>query len=179
MMFFTADLHLGHKNIIKYCNRPFGSVDEMDRVLINNINDKVGLNDKLYIVGDFTFGDMATVTNYRRRIVCPNVALIRGNHDKLSSGQYVSAGFEYCGHMADMHVGKQDITLCHYAMRRWNKSHHGSWQLFGHSHGCLEDDPKLLSFDVGVDCHEYKPLSFEDVARIMGKRAQAVASPNH
>ena len=53
-IFFTSDLHLGHKNIIKHCDRPFSSIEQMNRSLLTNINNIVGLNDDLYILGDFT-----------------------------------------------------------------------------------------------------------------------------
>lgn len=55
-------------------------------------------------------------------------------------------------------------------MRVWNKSHYGAWMLYGHSHGSLIDDPNSLSFDVGVDCHNYKPFSFEEVKEIMSHK---------
>jgi calcineurin-like phosphoesterase family protein len=55
-------------------------------------------------------------------------------------------------------------------MRVWNKSHHGAWHLYGHSHGTLPDDPNALSFDCGVDCHNYTPISFEQVEAIMAKK---------
>jgi hypothetical protein len=55
-------------------------------------------------------------------------------------------------------------------MRTWNKSHRGSWHLYGHSHGTLPDDPHSMSFDVGVDCHNYRPLSFEQVKAVMSKK---------
>ena len=56
MDFFTADLHLGHKNIIKYCNRPFSSLKDMDETIINNWNSVVGKNDTVYALGDLVFG---------------------------------------------------------------------------------------------------------------------------
>jgi calcineurin-like phosphoesterase family protein len=55
-------------------------------------------------------------------------------------------------------------------MKVWNKSHHGAWHLYGHSHGSLPDDINSLSFDVGVDSHDYKPISYEEVKRIMKKK---------
>jgi len=55
-------------------------------------------------------------------------------------------------------------------MRVWNKSHHGAWHLYGHSHGTLPDDKNSLSFDVGVDCHNFTPINFEQVSAIMKKK---------
>jgi len=52
-------------------------------------------------------------------------------------------------------------------MRTWNASHHGVWHLYGHSHGTLSDDEKALSIDVGVDCHNFYPISYEEVKELM------------
>lgn len=179
--FFTADLHLGHRAIITHCYRPFASVEDMDRVLIENINSKVAKGDLLYILGDFSLGNCEAVRSRRAEIKCGNVYLVRGNHDRLSDGQYSEIGFHFKGDMMVLKVDQQRITLCHYAMRRWNKSHHGAWHLYGHSHGHLADDQRSLSFDIGVDCHKYMPLSFEEVSAIMERRIAdgATAEPNH
>jgi calcineurin-like phosphoesterase family protein len=87
-VFFTADLHLGHRNIIGYCNRPFSTGEEMDAKIISSINETVGQNDILYIIGDFCHkGGIALA--YRERIICKNVHIILGNHDeptKFTSG---------------------------------------------------------------------------------------------
>jgi len=50
---FTADLHLGHANIIRHCSRPFANVDEMDRTLIDNWNEVVQPSDTVWMLGDF------------------------------------------------------------------------------------------------------------------------------
>ena len=62
-------------------------------------------------------------------------------------------------------VNKQKIVLCHYAMRVWDGSHYNSWMLYAHSHGKLESQGK--SFDVGVDCWNYVPVSFDQVVEKM------------
>ena len=67
----------------------------------------------------------------------------------------------------DFHKGQQLVVLFHYAIREWNASHHGTYHLYGHSHGTLPDNPKSLSFDVGVDCHDFYPLSYQEVKAIM------------
>ena len=59
MVYFTADLHLGHANIIGHCGRPFASVEEMDRVLLQNWNDRVRPTDAVYILGDLIFRSKA------------------------------------------------------------------------------------------------------------------------
>ena len=66
--------------------------------------------------------------------------------------------------------GRQKIILFHYAMKVWRSSFRGTWHLYGHSHGHLFDDPTSRSFDVGVDCHNYAPLSYEEVKSIILKK---------
>jgi len=68
--------------------------------------------------------------------------------------------------------GHPQITvLCHYAMRVWDRCHHGAWHLFGHSHGSLADDPHSLSWDVGIDANGFSPLSVPEIAAIMGRKS--------
>jgi len=58
-------------------------------------------------------------------------------------------------------------------MRVWPHSGRGSWQLYGHSHGNLPDDPLSLSMDVGVDSHDFSPWRFEEVQAIMKAKTTA------
>lgn len=158
---FTADNHFNHANIIKYSNRPFKNVNEMRETMIANWNAKVKYNSTIYILGDVGFGDLEPIL---KRLNGDKI-LIVGSHDKdaLKYPQY----FKRIEHLLDIVVEDQPITLCHYAMRTWKKSHFNSWHLFAHSHGRLESFGK--SFDVGVDAHNFYPLSFEEVKKIMDK----------
>ena len=171
-IFFTSDSHLGHANIIKYCNRPFKNTDEMDEALIKNWNVKVKPNDKVYFMGDFTFNNPA---KYRARLN-GDIFFIRGNHDSTSEEFFrrVGAGQHSFQWMRDVHnlkVGSQEIWLSHYAHRVWPKSGRGAWMLCGHSHGtCKEILPEAtdgMILDVGVDVHNYTPLSFDELKAIM------------
>ena len=65
----------------------------------------------------------------------------------------------------------QVIVLCHYSLQVWDRSNQGSWHLFGHSHGKLKGIG--LSFDVGVDCREFEPLSLEEVASRMAQLTES------
>lgn len=164
--FFTSDTHFSHANIIRYANRPFETTDAMDEALIENWNQVVGVDDEVYHLGDFAFcsGEKAQAIfdhlNGRKH-------LILGNHDKNVRD---IQGWVWVKHYHELYVGKQMIVLFHYAQRVWNRSHHGAWHLYGHSHGSLPDDVKTLSFDVGVDCTGYRPISFEEVVERMRTR---------
>lgn len=156
MIWFTADTHFGHKNIIKYCDRPFKDVDEMDRILIENWNARVADDDVVYFLGDFCF---RRSPEYQAELN-GNITFIKGSHDSW---------LKYASYLLPIkvQVAREDktIVLCHYAMRTWEKSHYGSWHLFGHSHGGLP--PYGLSFDVGVDCWDYAPISLDMVSTRM------------
>ena len=163
---FLADTHFSHANIIKYSNRPFASKFEMNSKLMENWNTKVSQDDTVYHLGDFCFADEQEGQSILDRLNGKK-HLIIGNHDK--TGVKLS-GWESVSHYKEVSIDGQFIVLCHYAMRVWNKSHHGAWMLYGHSHGSLPDDPNALSFDVGVDCHNYQPLNMDDIRRIMKKK---------
>lgn len=169
---FTADTHFGHANIIKYCSRPFKDSVEMNEAIIENWNKVVQSHDLVYHLGDFCFGKGVTgdsmFNSYRNRLK-GLIVFIKGNHDHLAwrnRSKFYAAHDSYY----ETEVNGKEITLCHYAMRVWNKSHHGAWHLYGHSHGSLPDDPNSLSFDCGVDCFNYRPINFDEVAQVMAKK---------
>lgn len=140
----------------------------MNEALINNWNLKVGPNDVIYYLGDFCLSSRSKQFLLRLN---GKKHLILGNHDK---NVRLDDGWDTIQHYAEIHthVGgrKQMIVLSHYAMRVWNKNHYGAWMLYGHGHGGLPDDNNLLSFDVGVDCHNYTPLHVTDIELIMRKK---------
>lgn len=188
-LFFTSDTHFGHKNIIKYSNRPFRTVDEMDSALIDNINETVPHDGVLYHAGDFAFGDADFIRSILDRIAC-RVIFIDGNHDGEMRGdvrgkldplsarttrgtplpgikQKSVPGLELRVTDSDVPRGEQLIYLCHYPSITWNRAHHGSWMLHGHCHGNLKYPFKGRIMDIGVDPNGYKPVSYEDVKRHM------------
>lgn len=182
--FFTSDTHYGHCNIIKYCNRPFETVDKMDEILIDNINKTVGTDDTLWHLGDFCFGPkdptafIQKAENYRNRINCKNIMLIYGNHDPDPLRSFDDKATRFARlftktyHMLVTQINHQPVTLCHYPMRVWHHSHK-SFMLFGHVHGRLfnEDiNSNKLTLDVGVDSNNYQPWNFKDIQSLMHKK---------
>ena len=170
-IYFTSDHHFGHKNIIKFSDRPFKDVAEMDEILIQKWNEKVGPEDEVYHLGDMGLSSSGKLRKILDRLH-GKIYLINGNHEK--SAQACHTRFEWIKDYHELVVedeeferGQQLIVLFHYAMREWNASHWGSYHLYGHSHGNLPDDPNALSFDIGVDCHDFYPLSYEEVKAIM------------
>lgn len=167
--YFTSDWHLFHANIIRYSKRPFRDTAEMNRAILDRLNETVEENDWLYFLGDMALTQEPRYLEYwLNQVRCKNICFIRGNHERTAS--QLRHRFYWFKDIAEIDVDGQNITLCHYAMRVWNKSHHGSWHLYGHSHGSLPDDPNALSIDVGVDTNDFYPYSMDDIAAIMSQK---------
>lgn len=165
-VYFTADPHYGHANILKYTNRPFTNVMEMDKALIDNHNSVVGKNDHVYILGDFSFYDGPDLKERYFDKLNGKKILIKGNHDgneclKLPWFQVHESLHLKVRSIPKYHNDSREIFLSHYSHRSWNKSFHGVPHIFGHSHSRLP--PYGKSFDVGVDCWNYKPISLDEV----------------
>jgi calcineurin-like phosphoesterase family protein len=156
---FTSDTHFGHFNIIRYCNRPFKTADEMDETIITNWNSLIQPNDEVYHLGDFSFWD---ANKYLDKLN-GKIHIIWGNHDKQA--RQVKHRFVSYGDLKTIDIENTPIVLCHFSMRVWPKSHHGAYHLFGHSHNTLT--PYCKSFDVGVDTHNFFPWSWEEIKQKM------------
>lgn len=190
--------------------RDFTSIEDHDNYLIEQLNKKVKPTDTLYHLGDFGLGFAwkDRIFKLRERIKCERIKLIFGNHDHLIENAYrtfketlVKAPdgnlnlkqieakqivnlFDGMDYMKFGKIGGHAMCLCHYAMRIWPWSHHGSYMLYGHSHSSLPDDPNSKSIDVGMDTclfgHEkYTPYSFEEVDHIMKTCKQFVPVDHH
>ena len=173
-LFFTADTHWGHRNIIKYCQRPFSCIEEMDDVLIANWNKVVGKDDIIFHLGDFAMGGSAEWSRLLQKLN-GKIYLILGNHDMRTIG----AGFSRLEGVAMqmlINVKGQKIYLNHYPFLCYGGAYRNTWQLYGHVHTCPAnrglDVPRLkmlmpMQYDVGVDNNNYRPISFEQVKKII------------
>lgn len=167
---FTSDTHFDHANIIRYSNRPFADVDEMNEALIANWNACVKPGDVVYHLGDFALARKVSSDRVRRlrERLHGSIHLVVGNHDSAAT---VNADcWTWVGDYKRIKIAGQRIVLLHYAMRVWHGQHRGAWHLYGHSHGNLPDDPESKSFDVGVDACDYRPVHFDEVAERMANK---------
>ena len=156
---FTSDTHFGHSKIIEYCNRPFSNADEMDETMIERWNSVVKPNDTVWHLGDFAFHKSQEEITALLQRLNGTKNLIAGNHDDAKT-RY--AAWNDVRALVELSLGnKTKVTLCHYALRVWNKSHHGALHFYGHSHGTLPGDRQSL--DVGVDCWDYTPVNIEQI----------------
>lgn len=169
---FTGDTHFWHGTILKpgYGERPFSDVTKMNEHMIRVWNVRVPRNANVWHVGDFSFGNAKRTLEILDRLH-GQIHLIRGNHDRAIKG-----------HLAKRFASVQDyrelktpdgikVCLSHYPMVTWNKAHHGSWMLHGHSHGNLLDTGGRR-IDIGVDTHPvFAPYSFEEIEARMAERS--------
>lgn len=163
-IFFTSDLHFYHANVIKYCNRPWDSAEEMNEGLIANWNSVVRDNDKVWILGDLFFCGHEESLSILKRLK-GRKHLILGNHDKMIRNQkQVQAEFERVyPDLYEESIAGVKVVMCHYPLLTWNKAHYGSFMLHGHSHGTARYPFTGRIMDVGVDSNNYTPISWEDI----------------
>lgn len=163
MKYFTADLHFGHKNIIKYENRPWSNVDEMDKGLIENWNSIVRDKDQVYILGDFT---LSINSEYVRSILEQlkgRKVLIQGNHDYFADKSKFKPYFELITPYLKIHdEKKRRIILCHYPIISWDGMYNGTYHLYGHVHSKFRLN-RSNAFNVGVDVNDFKPVTLDQL----------------
>jgi calcineurin-like phosphoesterase family protein len=167
---WTADTHAGHKNILKYCKRPFANVREMDEILIANWNKIVNPDDLVWHLGDVAFCcTLEYAINFVKRLN-GRKRLILGNHDDLALEMYTlfPGLFESVDKMEEIKVNGQKIVMCHYALATWHHAYKGTWSLYGHTHNTFQNEGKSL--DIGVDAWDFKPVTFEQLKWKMDQR---------
>jgi calcineurin-like phosphoesterase family protein len=158
MLWLTADLHLGHKNIIGYTGRPFDTVEQMDQTLIDNVNARVQKDDRLIIVGDFAFGKPQP---YLEKINCNRISLIPGNHDGRWWKELERSTIDLLSPLVTLTDYPVPIVLCHYPLETWDRRQYGSRHAHGHVHGRKMSSVKGR-IDVGVDPNNFCPVSVDD-----------------
>lgn len=171
MNYYIADTHFGHENIMRHCNRPFTTVAEMDKVMIENINSVVTNRDDLYILGDFC--------HWNSKIVHPSDYLsqlnghkhfILGNHDRnIPHDKYAARYLEEIVQYKEISDNGRKVVLSHFPMAEWNGYHNGAMHIHGHIHnnfdlpvfaymGSLEN-----CYNVGVDVIGFTPRTLDEL----------------
>ena len=164
MIYFTSDMHFGHRGIITMQNRPFESVEEMDRVLLQNYNAVVHKDDTVYILGDICHHMKKEPAEELIEKLNGKKYLITGNHDK----KYDLSLFVDIRDFMTVSFNGQYFALMHYPMLSWPKKNSGSIQLHGHIHARMDYNEKnraedVKRYDVGVDANNYFPVSVKKI----------------
>lgn len=170
MDFFTADLHFGHKNILKFCNRPWSTVDEMNAGLIQNINDMVLAEDTLYVLGDVSFTSKEKTAALLQQINA-RMVLVIGNHDTKRKPEWWAESFD---EVYDPRYGRtmpyHEFELAHLPWKEHMPGYDQREYLFEHApaqrkdkvllHGHVHNTWKIRDnqINVGMDVWGYYPV---------------------
>lgn len=150
--YFGSDIHLGHKNVISFCNRPFKDLDEMKDSFIGECYALLDKEDDVYLLGDVIFNKVTDTLNLL--LDCPaRFHLVVGNHDSKSVINHKL--WDSVNYLSEITIPEVDLplVLCHYPLEQWNKRRYGSIHLHGHTHNNISKDIAVLPkrFDVGYD----------------------------
>lgn len=167
MLYFSSDHHFGHENILEYCNRPFKDLEEMHLALVTNHNAVVTEKDDVWFLGDLVYKmkDFETA-KYFIKMMRGRKNLVYGNHDKKYRAELAEL-FDTVQDYKELKYNKQKIILMHFPIEQWNGKAKGTTHLHGHGHCTYPFNPELRRLDVGVDGHNYEPISFDRVMSIM------------
>lgn len=187
MIYFTADSHVKHVNILRLSKRPFSDIHEMDRALIDNWNSVVKPEDDIYHLGDVSLSKDWVALDRIFKQLNGNKYLIPGNHDKWLKYQRLHQYWTilptlFEKYFDDPLTGKQQkIVMCHFPILSWNGAFRNAWMLHGHCHGSLNYmNTNTKRLDVGVDAvpNKYFPISYQEVKQLMDAK-QFTAVDHH
>ena len=180
-VFFTADLHFGHENVLRFDHRPFQTVEEMDADLIRRWNAKVGKGDLVYVLGDFIWKTSTNDAPALIKSLNGQVILIKGNHDRFlhnAAAKKALAGLkDYDDICVTLEDGSQRrCILSHYFIPFYIGHRYKAIHLHGHSHNTEESDEErriikelkekgydLRVYNVGCMYWNYEPVTLDEI----------------
>ena len=180
-VFFTSDLHFGHENVLRFDNRPFSSVEEMDAELVRRWNEKVGKGDLVYVLGDLIWKSRNGDAHNLIRSLNGQIILIKGNHDRFLHNAQAKAALAGIKDYDDICVTLEDgsvrrCILSHYFIPFYNGHRHQAIHLHGHSHFTDEADLELKMatelnesgfkneiYNVGCMYWDYAPVTLAEI----------------
>lgn len=177
-IFYISDTHFGHKNILKYDNRPYFTVAEMDADLIKRWNNAVKPTDTVYHLGDFSWLKPAEESEILQQLNGTKI-LIRGNHDYKPTAEW-SEVLPF----AEIVDNGRHVILSHFPIASYKNMTHGYYHLYGHVHNSFEDglfdayrrawekhyEKQMRSFNVGCmnPLMDYTPRTLDEIGNFCG-----------
>lgn len=192
-IFFTSDLHFGHENVIRFDNRPFDTVEEMDEEMIKHWNAKVGKGDIVYVLGDFIWKAATNEAVSIIRRLNGQIILIKGNHDRFLHNAASKKALAGIKDYDDICVTLEDGTtrrciLSHYFIPFYNGHRYQAIHLHGHSHFTEEaaEESRITTelnkkgydlkiYNVGCMYWNYTPVTLDE---ILERKAYGQANKN-
>lgn len=166
--FFTADYHLGHTNIIKYCRRPFKNIEHMNSEIIRRHNERVTKDDIVFYVGDFCFKSgtgrgegLPNKAEHYLKQLNGKFIFIRGNHDKNNSLKTIieSLQIKYGGKYINL-VHNPKFVKTNFEINFVGHVH-THWKFKRINRGYIFTDV----INVGVDQWNFYPVTLEEIMK--------------
>ena len=135
MIYYIADMHFGHTNVIRFDDRPFSDTEQMDEVLIQNWNERVTADDTVYVLGDAFWKNEENSIRIMQRLQ-GHKHLIQGNHDRVKGK--LRSYWESIEQYAEVNDENRLAILSHYPILFYKNQHYGAVMLYGHVHNTRE-----------------------------------------
>lgn len=184
-VFLTSDWHLGHRNIIGYCHRPFDTVERMNWTIVENHNAVVRPQDTVFVLGDLALGKIEESLSFVE-MMNGRIVMLSGNHDRIFSGRkrvkatdralYTDVGIEIADEQRPLVIDNTHFGLmCHFPYH--GDSHdadrfveqrpvdRGGWVFHGHVHNAWRVRGRQIN--VGVDVNDFTPVHVSKIVEIM------------
>lgn len=168
MIYYISDLHIGHKSAIRFDERPFADMDEMEREIIRRWNEKVTSEDDVYILGDVFYRYKGRPADFLRKLR-GRLHLITGNHDYgLLKDEEALSFFADVDKLRMIKDNDRSVVLCHYPLITWNMKHFGSYHVYGHVHRNIGEETLFMmkqerAFNAGCMINGYVPCTLEEL----------------
>lgn len=171
MDYFTADLHFGHENAVRFDHRPFSNAEDMFIQMRKLWNEKISDNDDVWILGDVTCGKKPDVMRYVSALN-GRKHLIYGNHDRnIITSLELQGLFVECCHLRFLQSEGRVLFLSHYPIADWYGMYHGSFHIYGHIHKKIDDVFRFMTagqrgqhaFNAGCMINGYVPVTFDEL----------------
>lgn len=187
-IWITADTHYQHTNIVKGCSRwenkvgcrDFDSLEAHNKALVKNINKTVKWDDTLYHLGDWSFGGINSIYEFRKQLHCENIIFVAGNHDihirknvdidtDMGNVKAQSLFKEY-HELLEKEIGNNTFIFCHYPIHSFHKiNKDNTIHCYGHTHKELGYHKQAVC--VSIECHpEFRPFNINEVRKIVKDR---------
>lgn len=173
MIYYIADPHFGHENIIGFCGRPFSSVEEMDKMLIANWRAVVQPKDDIYVLGDLIFKSQDP-EKYLKQLT-GRIHLIRGNHDTFLKNEALERYFVSIDDILTIADEGRRVFLFHYPVAEWPGYYRDAYHLFGHIHNTKNRAAEIMEtlprcYNVGADCIGFTPRTLDQIISLFGEK---------
>lgn len=169
MTFFISDTHFGDEISIQIDHRPFQNIEEMDKNILKNWNEKVKPEDDVYIVGDLLCHNKNHDAKYYLRQLTGHLHLIIGNHDHtFLEDKSNEAFFDSINDIKTIYLDGKEIVLSHFPLAEWNGCFRGTYQIYGHIHNSRHASYDFMktqekAYNCGCMICDYQPVTFDEL----------------